>query len=596
MCGIVSVLSVCSSDITSDLLSSLKRLEYRGYDSAGIAVIDINGNTETIKAVGRISSLEKEVVKYGCLEGVIGIGHTRWATHGGVSLINSHPHSYLDVSIVHNGIIENYDELKTILRKKGHVFQSETDSEVIAHWITEYMNKGNTFIESFKSTMSLLVGTYAIVAISEREPNILLGSKKGSPMAFGENKGKEKAYIASDAIALASLAENVAFLEDGDAVVLDKRDNVISCKVYDKNWNEVSREFHKNTTSYDEISKNEFEDFMRKEIFEGPKTAMETFLHVKDIQIGEYQRLCFIACGTSYYAGIAAKYWIEDLQGVPVDVEIASEFRYRNPVLSQNTLYVFISQSGETIDTLCALKLIKESGLKSMSIVNVDNSSIFREADLSIQTKAGPEMGVASTKAFIAQMMAIISVFIDRRKISVDSIISSLNSGLSKEISIKEAAAKMSCARQMLYIGRGSSYPIAMEGALKIKELSYIGAEGYPSGEMKHGPIALIDSSVYTIVIAPDDKYFEKTMLNAQEILSRNGKVIFITNDSCLERLVNVTKEGNVEGYISIEKTDNISNSFGMAVILHLLAYYTAKTKGLDVDKPRNLAKSVTVE
>ena len=586
MCGIVSVLTF-KRDVSDFLLSSLKKLEYRGYDSAGIAYIDCNSKLKRIRSVGKISELERSVQKFK-IETHIGIGHTRWATHGKATEQNAHPHVADGVAIVHNGIIENYQQIKSFLIENGEEFESETDSETVAKLISYYIKQGESFFEAFQKAISKIEGTYAIVAIYEKEPNLLLGAKRGSPMVVGLGAGLEAISIASDIIAVSNEAEKVIYLEEGD-IIFCQKDEKITYQIFDVAGKKVSRELVSNNLSNKAISKNGFEDFMLKEIFEEPEVVVRTFENFSEVDISKYKGLYFIACGTAYYSGVLAKYWIEEFSGVHVDVEIASEFRYRNPVLSQDILYVFISQSGETIDTLSAMRDVKSKGFDTAAVVNVETSSIAREVDVVVKTFAGPEIGVASTKAFIAQILTLFLIAVGKDKIDVAEIVKSMEVVLSHRESIKKVADKIKNSKTLIFVGRGTSYPVALEGALKAKELSYISSEGYPSGEIKHGPIALVDESVCSIVLAPEDRHFEKTVSNAQEILARNGKVLFITDfdkDLNLERV----------DVIKIPKTKVVGQPFILTVSIHLLAYYIAKLKGLDVDKPRNLAKSVTVE
>ncbi|MDR0744865.1 MAG: glutamine--fructose-6-phosphate transaminase (isomerizing) [Holosporales bacterium] len=587
MCGIVSVLTF-EKEIIECLISSLERLEYRGYDSAGIAYIDENSKIERIRRVGKVAHLRQAVEKLNT-NSHIGIGHTRWATHGKAIEKNAHPHIAGGVAIVHNGIIENFEQIKRELLNEGEVFESDSDSEVIAKLISYHIKTGLSFTEAMKTSMPRLKGTYAIAAIYEKQPNVLIGTKKGSPMAVGLSSDGRSIFIASDSVALSSLAGQITYLEDGDFVICLKEEE-ITYKILDSSFSEVNRSLILNNIAQNTVTKSGFADFMLKEIFEEPNTALETFNNFgSPIDLSQYKNISLIACGTSYYAGVLAKYWIEDLVGIHTDVEIASEFRYRNPVLSKSTLYIFISQSGETIDTLNALRNVKAQGLDTLSIVNVESSSIDREAKYKIKTSAGPEIGVASTKSFIAQALSLLLLFVDKNKIDIKEITHAMNEVISQYEKIKNVANKIKNSKSLLYIGRGTSYPIALEGALKAKELSYISAEGYPSGEIKHGPMALVDESIYSIILAPQDKYFEKTISNAQEILARNGRVLFITNEG-------VQLNFGQASYLYVPKIDPTAQPFVLTTAIHLLAYYIAKQKGLNVDQPRNLAKSVTVE
>ena len=591
MCGIIAALSY-NDNISNNLISALERLEYRGYDSAGIAYLDNNSSLQRIRTVGKVQLL-KETVERQQIKSHIGIGHTRWATHGTVTEFNAHPHTADGVAIVHNGIIENYQELKKGLVNEGYVFESETDTEVIAKLIASHIKSGKTFFEAFKQSVNELVGTFAITAIYEKEPHILLGAKKGSPMAVGISPDKQSGYIASDAVALSTLANELAYLEEGDIVVVKKEDQILY-EIFESNGQKIRREIVPNKVSLNDVSKNGYESFMLKEIFEEAAVARKTYERFNyNIDISKFNNISIIACGTSYYAGIVAKYWIEAIAKIHVDVEIASEFRYRNPVLTKNSLYIFISQSGETIDTLCAMRLVKEAGIKTLALVNVDTSSIAREADFTIKTEAGVEIGVASTKAFVAQMLSLLMLCC--RNIDIEAIERSINAILNGDHDIAKLANKIKDCRSLFYIGRGVNYPIALEGALKIKELSYISAEGYPAGEIKHGPIAIIDENIYTMALAPYDKYFDKTISNTQEILARNGKILLITTNDAKNFLHGIDKNENVE-CVFLPENNPLYLPFSLTTFIHLLAYYTAKAKGHDVDKPRNLAKSVTVE
>ncbi|MBQ2174925.1 MAG: glutamine--fructose-6-phosphate transaminase (isomerizing), partial [Alphaproteobacteria bacterium] len=510
MCGIIASLSY-SDNVSKDLISALERLEYRGYDSAGVAYLDDNSSLQRIRTVGKVQHL-KEVLEKQHIKAHTGIGHTRWATHGKVTESNAHPHTADGVAIVHNGIIENYQELKKQLVNEGYIFESETDTEVIAKLIASHIKTGEQFFEAFKKSISELVGTFAIVAIYEKEPDILLGAKKGSPMAVGLSPDKQSGYIASDAVALSTLANELAYLEEGDIVVV-RKGRQLSYEIFESNGQSIRRETVPNKVSLDDVSKKGYDSFMLKEIFEEATVARRTYEKFNyDIDISKFDNISIIACGTSYYAGAVAKYWIEDIAKIHVDVEIASEFRYRNPVFAKNSLYIFISQSGETIDTLCAMRLVKEAGIKTLALVNVDTSSIAREADFVLKTEAGVEIGVASTKAFVAQILSLLMLCY--KNIDIKAVELSINAVLNGNYDFTRLANKIKNSRSLFYIGRGVSYPIALEGALKIKELSYISAEGYPAGEIKHGPIAIIDENVYTMALAPYDKYFDKTISN----------------------------------------------------------------------------------
>ncbi|MDR0695779.1 MAG: glutamine--fructose-6-phosphate transaminase (isomerizing) [Holosporales bacterium] len=595
MCGIIAAISR-DDGLENAVISALERLEYRGYDSAGIAYLDRNQPVLCrIRATGRIENLKRKIAQRH-IDGTIGIGHTRWATHGGVTEENAHPHACNGVAIVHNGIIENYQQLKERLKRNGYCFDSETDSEVIATLIAYNISDGLDFTGAFLKSIRELTGTYAIVAIHEKEPNTLLGAKNGSPMTVGLSPDGMNFYVASDAVALSSLAENIAYLEDGDCIIAENSDPAIAYKILDKSENEVVRQVVPNSISLKSVNKGGYETFMLKEIFEEAVVAAATYDGLDcNVDITKYGAISIIACGTSYYAGLLAKYFIEELAQIHVDVEVASEFRYRNPVLSPNSLYVFISQSGETIDTLCAMRLVKQRGYKTLALINVDGSSIAREADIVIKTASGIEIGVAATKTFIAQSLSMLMLCQKKEDIKMDQITSSINAVLNNCQQIANAAEKMKGSKGLVYIGRGISYPIALEGALKIKELAYISAEGYPAGEIKHGPIAIVDEDVYTISIAPYDKHFEKTISNTQEILARNGKILLITTKNSAGAVAGIVDHDNVD-VLFLCDVEWPYQAFCMATAIHLLAYYTSKAKGHDVDKPRNLAKSVTVE
>ncbi|MDR1476090.1 MAG: glutamine--fructose-6-phosphate transaminase (isomerizing) [Holosporales bacterium] len=601
MCGIVSILSM-QDDVLGDLIGSLRRLEYRGYDSAGVSLIDDDLNLQTLKTVKKIDVL-KDLAETEQLSGKIGIGHTRWATHGEVNEHNAHPHTSDGVAIVHNGIIENYRDLKNLLLKDHFVFNGESDSEVIAKLISYHLKNGIDFVDAFKKTISQLVGTFAIVAIHEQTSNLIMGAKKGSPMAIGISGDRGRFYIASDAIALSGLCDEISYLEEGDFVICKKSDH-LEYNILTENWEIVERKKNLNNISLTDAGKNGFEDFMIKEIFEEPVVLDRMFSQFDcNIDISNYSSIYIVACGTSFYAGLISKYWIEELIGLHVDIEIASEFRYRNPVLDKDSLYIFISQSGETIDTLAAMRKIKQLGFDTLSIVNVEGSSIARESKYNLKTIAGFEIGVASTKSFIAQAIAMLILVLKKNNFNAKIAENIMLSILNDRNKLKSIAEKIKDSKNILYMGRGCSYPIALEGALKMKELSYISAEGYPAGETKHGPIAMIDSNVYSVVICPFDRYFDKTLSNTQEILARHGRVIFMTTNMALQSIHDLKNNSLVDCLVfheeitsHISPIDELLRPLSFATAVHLLAYYTAKAKGLDADKPRNLAKSVTVE
>lgn len=597
MCGIVAILGF-QEQIENVLIGSLKKLEYRGYDSAGIAYIDQERNINVVKAVGEIKNLANKISQ-NFTKGTTGIGHTRWATHGKVTIQNAHPQTSGSVSIVHNGIIENFETIKQMLIDVGETFQSETDSEVIAKLIDLNLKNGMSFLDAFKKTIKSLTGAYAIAAICSDFPETLLGAKNGSPLVVGLCESGTNIYISSDAIALSSIAEKILYLEDGD-IIASQKTSEITYQIFDAKDSQVSRTILPNMTSEQDTSKNGFESFMLKEICEEPAVVFNIFNNMfsnasKNIDIQKYKSVMFIACGTSYYAGCLAKYWLEDLARIHVDVEIASEFRYRNPVLENDTLYVFISQSGETIDTLCALKSIQAKKLDTLAIVNVATSSIAREAHSFLEIMAGVEIGVASTKAFAAQIASILSLVLKKSAIDVHALKGAMSSVIDAQDAFQAAAKKIKHCKTMLYLGRGPSYPVALEGALKMKELSYISAQAFPSGEIKHGPIALIDQETYSVIIAPKDSFFEKTISNAQEILARSGPIIVISTTDAKEQLQYIANNSDVF-CVFLPTIEPFLSPFLTTIAVHLLAYHTTKLKGLDVDKPRNLAKSVTVE
>jgi glucosamine--fructose-6-phosphate aminotransferase (isomerizing) len=600
MCGIVSVLSLDESCVLDRILDAMERLEYRGYDSAGIACIDASAKLHRVRSVGRMSKLREAVWtdQWRNINGGAWIGHTRWATHGQVTERNAHPHVCDGVAIVHNGIIENYQSLKNELTSAGYEFESDTDSEVIAKLIANYIKaRGLQFEEACRECMRALRGTFAIVAIYQNEPDTLIGMKLGSPMAICVDDQRRNFYIASDAVAMASLSDNITYLLEGDFVVATRSQNDIAYKVTDSDGLEVEHAVEPNKIRASCVGKNGYESFMLKEIYEEAIVARRTY-DVFDpgiVDISKFSKISLIACGTSYYACLLAKYWIEDLVKVQADVEIASEFRYRNPVIVTSALYIFVSQSGETIDTLCAMRLVKERRCTTLAIVNVDSASIAREADITIVTPAGPEIGVASTKSFISQIMTLLLMCVPKERIDISQIEIAINSVLNDKHHIDEIAKFIVGSRGVFYIGRGPSYPIALEGALKMKELSYMDAEGYPAGEIKHGPIAIIDDEVCTVVIAPHDEHLDKTISNMQEIIARNGKVLLLASQSSREHMREISSCSVME-FLFLPTVHRMYNPFILVVAVHLIAYNVAKLLGRDVDKPRNLAKSVTVE
>lgn len=608
MCGIVGIIS--NRQVTPLLIDGLKRLEYRGYDSAGVATL-VDGKIERRRAKGKIVNLEKKIAE-NPLPGTIGIGHTRWATHGVPNETNAHPHATKYVAVVHNGIIENYRELRDELKELGHVFESETDTEVVVHLISQKIEEGLDPQTAVAQSLKRLNGAFALAIIFAGREDILIGARKGAPLAVGFGDGEM--FLGSDALALASLTQKIMYLEDGDWVVLTHS----SATVYDENGNEAERPVEQSSTSGAMIGKGGYRHFMLKEIYEQPQVIGDTLntminqdmdtitLPNVPFDLKEMTRLTIVACGTSYYAGLVGKYWIESIARVPVDIDVASEFRYRRPVMEKGGVALFISQSGETADTLAALRYCKEQGQKIVSIVNVSASTMARESDCVLKTLAGPEIGVASTKAFTTQLtlLACFAIALGRAKGALSrseesrlsralvEVPSRAAEVLNNDQAIEKIAQNLMVpAHDVLYLGRGSSYPIALEGALKLKEISYIHAEGYAAGEMKHGPIALIDEGVPVVVVAPTDELFDKTISNMQEVLARGGKVVFFGDKDGVG-----TVKDRSAATIVLPTVDPFVAPILYAIPVQLLAYHTAVAKGTDVDQPRNLAKSVTVE
>ena len=608
MCGIVGIIS--NRQVTPLLIDGLKRLEYRGYDSAGVATL-VDGKIERRRAKGKIVNLEKKIAE-NPLPGTIGIGHTRWATHGVPNETNAHPHATKYVAVVHNGIIENYRELRDELKELGHVFESETDTEVVVHLISQKIEEGLDPQTAVAQSLKRLNGAFALAIIFAGREDILIGARKGAPLAVGFGDGEM--FLGSDALALASLTQKIMYLEDGDWVVLTHS----SATVYDENGKEAERPVEQSSTSGAMIGKGGYRHFMLKEIYEQPQVIGDTLntminqdmdtitLPNVPFDLKEMTRLTIVACGTSYYAGLVGKYWIESIARVPVDIDVASEVRYRRPVMEKGGVALFISQSGETADTLAALRYCKEQGQKIVSIVNVSASTMARESDCVLKTLAGPEIGVASTKAFTTQLtlLACFAIALGRAKGALSrseesrvsralvEVPSRAAEVLNNDQAIEKIAQNLMVpAHDVLYLGRGSSYPIALEGALKLKEISYIHAEGYAAGEMKHGPIALIDEGVPVVVVAPTDELFDKTISNMQEVLARGGKVVFFGDKDG----VGTVKDRSAAAIV-LPTDDSFVAPILYAIPVQLLAYHTAVAKGTDVDQPRNLAKSVTVE
>ena len=605
MCGIIGIAS--SKPVSMNIINSLKRLEYRGYDSAGLATLTNNEINEK-KCSGRVEELEKILFKTPS-DGNIGIGHVRWATHGIPNVVNAHPHSSEIVSVVHNGIIENSDEIKKILESKGLSFKSQTDTEVITLLITESL-KENSPLDSVFKTLKKLKGSFALGIIFKNHNNIIVGARRGSPLAVGYSN--EENYLGSVSYALKSMTNKISYLDDGDLCILSKD----AIEFYDVNKNKINKKIHILSNDENLSDKGDYKNFMSKEIFEQPntvKSCINEYVDVlkKDINIYNFpiepkniNKIILIGCGTAYHSCLVAKYWFEELTSIDVEADIASEFRYRKVRFNKNNLYVFVSQSGETADTAAALDICKKNNVKTCSVVNVVESTIARNADWVLPIHAGPEIGVASTKAFLGQMLVLYILCLKISHIRKDlaenkyqesirnlkALPEALKECLKIENNIQVMAKEFLDAKGSMFLGRGLSYPIALEGALKLKELSYLHAEGYPAGEMKHGPLALIEEGLPVIVIAPKDKYFEKTLSNMQEVIARGGKILFITNNK--KELINE----NIRFGVRVPILDDFLSPILMSIPLQLLAYHVALLKNCDIDKPRNLAKSVTVE
>ncbi len=609
MCGIIGILG--KHEAAPIIAEALKRLEYRGYDSSGIATVKDDGSIDRRRAVGKLLELQDKLV-FEPLKGKAGIGHTRWATHGEPNEKNAHPHTRGAVSVVHNGIIENFLTLREELKCDGYNAETDTDSETIAVLCAKFIDEGDEPLVAARKTVSKLTGSFAIAMLFEGHKNLIFAARSGSPLAVGY--GKNEMYLGSDALALLPLTKKVAYLEEGDHAVLTRE----GIEIYDIEENSISRQITHLNQSINFHDKSGFNHFMEKEIHEQPialeraissylsaSTDKPTFNLLKNINFTEVSRIIMVACGTAHYACYVAKYWIEKLAKIPVEIDIASEFRYREPPIGHATVAIFVSQSGETADTLAALRYCSGRAEKIISIVNVSTSSIARESDEVLEIHAGPEIGVASTKAFTCQLavlfLATLKAAKDRSKISSTDILTivnnlknlpaTLNQYLGNVNSLKDISYKLSTTSDVLFLGRGLMYPLALEGALKLKEISYIHAEGYASGELKHGPIALIDDSVPVIILAPYDNLFEKSISNMQEVIARKANVIVISDNDGL-RAAGLKSETSIE----IPKADALLAPFVYALPIQLLAYFTAVFKGTDVDQPRNLAKSVTVE
>jgi glutamine---fructose-6-phosphate transaminase (isomerizing) len=607
MCGIVGILG--REPVAEEIVEALKRLEYRGYDSAGVATLE-GGHLTRRRAEGKLKNLEKRLMSEP-LAGHAGIGHTRWATHGKPNEVNAHPHATEKVAVVHNGIIENFRELREMLQAKGHKFSTETDTEVVAHLVTDEMNNGRSPQQAVEATLPRLRGAFALAFLFEGEDDLLIGARKGSPLAVGYGKGEM--YLGSDAIALAPFTDTISYLEDGDWAVLSRN----GVQVRDIDNLKVKRAVQKSNASASLVDKGNHRHFMAKEIHEQPEVVGHTLAHYLDMSaecvrmpalpfdFRNIERIAISACGTAFYAGLIAKYWFERFARLPVEIDVASEFRYREAPFSPGGLAIFVSQSGETADTLATLRYAKEQKQHILSVVNVPSSTIARESDVVIPTLAGPEIGVASTKAFTCQLAALVCLAIaagkargilsddDERKLvrALIEVPRLMAEALKLEPQIEQLGRDLAKSRDVLYVGRGTSYPIALEGALKLKEISYIHAEGYAAGELKHGPIALIDETMPVIVIAPHDRVFEKTVSNMQEVAARGGRIILVTDP---KGALEATVESTI--VLTLPEMPATVTPLVYAIPVQLMAYHTAVMMGTDVDQPRNLAKSVTVE
>jgi glucosamine--fructose-6-phosphate aminotransferase (isomerizing) len=610
MCGIIGILS--DAPVAPRLVEALRRLEYRGYDSAGVALLE-GGRLNRLRAPGKLNNLDAKV-REAAPKGLIGIGHTRWATHGQPNETNAHPHAAGRVAIVHNGIIENFRELRSELEGRGRKFETETDSETIAHLIDEGLARGLAPRPAFHAALKRLRGAFAIAAIVQGEDDLILGGRKGSPLVIGLGEGEN--YLGSDALAVGPFTTRVIYMEDGDWCAISRRTH----EVFDAEGAPATRDVTVVPAAGAAAEKGNYRHYMQKEIYEQPDFVGRTitaYVNAFDekaelpasargkVDFASVDRIQIIACGTAYYAGFVAKYWLEQLAGVSTDVDVASEFRYRDPVLSKNTLAIAVSQSGETADTRAALDLCRQRGVTTSAVVNVPTSSMAREVDVVFPTLAGVEIGVASTKAFTAQLCALLSIAIvagrargrltrEREVELIRAMIElprQITVALQQESTIEDMAVELAKVKDVLYLGRGQLYPIALEGALKLKEISYIHAEGYAAGELKHGPIALIDEKTPVIVAAPHDRLFEKSLSNMQEVAARRGRILLVTDQAGL-------KAAGDAAWLSllIPECEPVMHPILAVIPLQLLAYHVAVEKGTDVDQPRNLAKSVTVE
>ena len=608
MCGIVGMLG--RDPVAGRIVEALKRLEYRGYDSAGVATLEA-GHLTRRRAEGKLRNLEARLAKEP-LNGTVGIGHTRWATHGRPTENNAHPHASDRLAVVHNGIIENFRELREELVAKGHHFATETDTEVVAHLVTEELRQGRNPRDAVAAALPRLRGAFALAFVFEGEEDLLIGARQGAPLAVGY--GEDEMYLGSDALALAPFTDTITYLEDGDWVVLNHK----GAEFRDVTNQPVQRARQRSQASAFLIDKGNHRHFMAKEIHEQPEVVGRTLAHYLDMSSGAVRlpfdlpfdpkgltRITISACGTAYYAGLVAKYWFERYARLPVEIDVASEFRYREAPVDDGGLMIVVSQSGETADTLASLRYAKQHGMKVLSVVNVPTSTIARESDIVAPTLAGPEIGVASTKAFTCQLsvLACLAVGFGRARGAIDAaresdLVSQLIAvpglmaeALKRDQAAEQLSAWLAKARDVLYLGRGTSYPLALEGALKLKEISYIHAEGYAAGELKHGPIALIDESMPVIVIAPHDPVFEKTVSNMQEVAARGGRIVLVAD-------ARAQAEASIDFHAVLAMPEMAPDFVPIvyAVPVQQIAYYTAVHMGKDVDQPRNLAKSVTVE
>ncbi|MEI8146646.1 MAG: glutamine--fructose-6-phosphate transaminase (isomerizing) [Alphaproteobacteria bacterium] len=608
MCGIIGILG--KQAVAPLLIDSLKRLEYRGYDSAGVATLE-GGVLTRMRAEGKLRNLDEKLRAHP-LAGTVGIGHTRWATHGVPNEVNAHPHASDGVAVVHNGIIENFRELREELEADGIVFSTQTDTETVAHLVGRELKRGATPADAVGKVLPRLRGAFALAFLFEGNENLLIGARKGSPLAVGHGEGEM--YLGSDAIALAPFTSSVSYLEEGDWAILDRK----GVEIRDEKGRTVKRAMIQSSASAFLVDKGNYRHFMLKEIYEQPEVVARTAAHYLDMAVGKVRlpvdlpydwaklpRISIAACGTAYLAGLTAKYWFERYARIQVDIDIASEFRYRETPMEPGGLMIVVSQSGETADTLASLRYAKENGQHVLAVVNVQTSTIARESDVVMPTLGGPEIGVASTKAFTCQLTVLLSLAIAAGKArgfigaaDEDRLVTAMmeaprlmNEALTLEGQIEALAKSLSKAKDVLYLGRGTSYPLALEGALKLKEISYIHAEGYAAGELKHGPIALVDETMPVVVIAPYDRIYEKTVSNMQEVAARGGRIILITDEEGARHAAVKT-----EATLVMPAMPSSITPLVYAIPIQLLAYHTAVVMGTDVDQPRNLAKSVTVE